>query len=346
MALLSKLSFLDRYLTLWIFMAMVIGVFIGHYFPMLTHTLQTATSGTTNIPLAIGLIGMMYPPLAKVDYSKMGVIFKDLKLFSLSFVMTWIIAPMLMFVLSVLFFENNLDYRVGLMLIGVAPCIAMVVVWNDLASGDRSYIAALVAFNSLMQLFFYASYAYFYIYTLPESLGLPSMNVHVEAIQVFETVLIYLGIPFFAGFISRILLPKFLSIEWYQSVYLPKISPVTLIALLITIVLMFALQGKQIIEKPMEVFWVSIPMILFFIMMFMMTFFMSKWLGANYAKNAALSFTSTGNNFELAIAVSIALFGLESKQAFVGVIGPLIEVPVLLALVWVLKYFQKRYYTV
>jgi ACR3 family arsenite transporter len=286
----------------------------------------------------------MYPPLAKVDYTKLGVLFQNKKLMSLSFVLTWFVAPFFMFGLAMLFFEHQLEYRVGLMLIGVAPCIAMVVVWNDLANGSREYIAALVALNSILQLLLYAFYAYFFMYTLPEWLGATSLNIRIDSFQVLKTVGLYLGVPFFAGAMSRIVLPKVFSVEWYQMKFLPAISPLTLIALLATIVVMFALQGKQISNQPIEVLYVSLPLILFFIVMFFLTFFLSKSLGATYEQNAALSFTSTGNNFELAIAVSIALFGIQSKQAFVGVIGPLIEVPVLLSLVWVLKYLKKKKY--
>lgn len=340
-----KLKFLDRYLTLWIFLAMGIGIGIGYLFPILTVLTNSLSIGTTNLPLALGLILMMYPPLAKVNYSLLPRVLKDKKTISISLLLNWIVGPILMFALAVLFLRDEPDYMVGLILIGLARCIAMVIVWNDLAKGNREYAALLIALNSIFQLFTYSFFVWLFINVLPSKLGIGTFEVSVSMRDVTESVLIYLGVPFVAGFVSRYLLVKKKGIEWYNRKFIPKISPITLYALLFTIVLMFSLKGDKIVELPMEVLKVALPLIVYFVLMFFLSFWINKSLGVPYDKNASIAFTATGNNFELAIAVAIAVFGIHSPQAFVGVIGPLVEVPVLIALVRVSLWLKKKYYS-
>jgi len=340
----KKLGFLDRFLTLWIFIAMLIGVFIGYLQPNLSDSMQSLSHGTTNIPLAIGLIIMMYPPLAKVNYKKIPAVFKNYKLVLLSLSITWILAPFFMFVLANLFLHDFPEYRTGLILIGIAPCIAMVIVWNELAGGNREYIAGLIGVNSLLQVFFYAGYAYFYLTFFPTIFGMKSLVIDIEMAQIAKTVFLYLGVPFLLGFLSRMIFIRIKGEEWYEQKFIPFISPLTLIALLFTIVFMFSLKGALIVEIPLDAVRISIPLIIYFTSMFILTFYSSKRLKAKYDTNIALSFTATGNNFELAIAVAIGVFGINSGEAFAGVIGPLIEVPALILLVKLAYWFKKKYY--
>ncbi|MCT4329458.1 ACR3 family arsenite efflux transporter [Elizabethkingia anophelis] len=339
-----KLKFIDRYLTLWIFLAMLLGISIGYFVPEVSDLINKLSIGTTNIPLAIGLIVMMYPPLAKVDYSLLPKALKNKKVIGISLLLNWIIGPMLMFVLAVLFLKNEPDYMIGLILIGLARCIAMVIVWNDLAKGNREYAALLVALNSIFQVLMYSFMVWLFINVLPSKLGLASFNIHVSMKDVTVSVLIYLGIPFFTGFISRNVFTKIKGNDWYNRKFIPVISPYTLYALLFTIVLMFSMKGSKVLELPMDVVKVAIPLVTYFILMFFVSFFVNKFFKIPYDKNASIAFTATGNNFELAIAVAIAVFGIHSPQAFVGVIGPLVEVPVLIVLVRVSLWLKKRYY--